>query len=67
MSLLLKKINDDLEFLKESLNIVRENPQFMANELLSNAIQKLDNGQFNEVRFVSVQKFDIYISGFEAL
>ena len=49
MSLLLKKINDDLEFLKESLNIVRENPQFMANELLSNAIQKLDNGQFNEV------------------
>lgn len=65
--MLLKKINDDLEFLKESLNIVRENPQFMANELLSNAIQKLDNGQFNEVRFVSVQKFDIYISGFEAL
>ena len=38
-----------LEYLKESLDIVRENPQFMANELLSTAIQKLDNGQFNEV------------------
>ena len=49
VSLLLKKINDDLEYLKESLDIVRENPQFMANELLSSAIQKLDGGQFNEV------------------
>ena len=49
VSLLLKKINDDLEYLKESLDIVRENPQFMANELLSSAIQKLDSGQFNEV------------------
>ena len=47
--MLLKKINDDLEYLKESLDIVRENPQFMANELLSSAIQKLDGGQFNEV------------------
>ena len=49
VSLLLKKINDDLEYLKESLDIVREKPQFMANELLSSAIQKLDSGQFNEV------------------
>ena len=49
VSLLLKKINDDLEYLKESLDIVRENPQYMANELLSSAIQKLDSGQFNEV------------------
>jgi hypothetical protein len=38
-----------LEYLKESLDIVRENPQYMANEFLSTAIQKLDSGQFNEV------------------
>jgi hypothetical protein len=49
VSLLLKKINEDLEYLKESLDIVRENPQYMANELLSTAIQKLDCGQFNQV------------------
>jgi len=49
VSLLLKKINEDLEYLKESLDIVRENPQYMANELLSAAIQKLDCGQFNQV------------------
>jgi hypothetical protein len=51
--LLLKKISEDLDYLKESLDIVRENPQYMANELLSNALQKLDSYKFEEVGFLS--------------
>ena len=39
--LLLKKINEDLAYLKKSIDIVRENPQYMANEFLSRALQKL--------------------------
>ena len=33
--ILIKKISQDLDDLKGSLNIVRENPQYMANEFLS--------------------------------
>jgi hypothetical protein len=47
--LLLKKISEDLDYLKESLDIVRENPQFMANEFLSISLQYLDNYNFDEV------------------
>jgi hypothetical protein len=45
----MKKISEDLDYLKESLDIVRETPQFMANELLSKALQCLDNYQFEQV------------------
>lgn len=48
--LLLKKINEDLAYLKKSIDIVRENPQYMANEFLSRALQKLQTYQFDEVR-----------------
>ena len=49
MPLLLKKISEDLDYLRDSLDIVRENPQFMANEHLSTALQNLDNYKFEEV------------------
>jgi hypothetical protein len=49
----LKKISEDLDYLRESLDIVRENPQFMANEFLSSALQKLDSYKFEEVLFLS--------------
>jgi hypothetical protein len=47
--LLLKKISEDLDYLKQSLDIVRENPQFMANEFLSISLQNLNNYNFDEV------------------
>ena len=47
--LLLKKMSDDLDYLKESLNIVRENAIFMAKHSLSLALQKLDEYKFEEV------------------
>jgi hypothetical protein len=46
---LLKKISDDLEYIKESIDVVRENPQYMASEFLSAALQKLDSYNFAEV------------------
>ena len=49
--LLLKKINEDLDYLKKSLDIVRETPQFMANEFLARAIQKLEIYQFDEAKY----------------
>lgn len=49
MPLLLKKISEDLEYLKKSLDIVRENPQFMANEFLSIALTKLESYDLEEV------------------
>ena len=51
MPLLLKKINEDLDYLKKSIDIVRETPQFMANELLARALQKLETYQFAEVSY----------------
>ena len=47
--LLLKKISDDLEHIKESIDIVRENPQYMAREFLSAALHKLNSYNFAEV------------------
>jgi hypothetical protein len=47
--LLLKKISEDLEYLKKSLDIVRENPQYMANEFLSIALTKLESYDLEEV------------------
>ena len=49
--LLLKKIAEDLEYLKKSLDIVRENPQFMANQFLSIGLQNLNSNVFEEVIF----------------
>ena len=45
-----KKINEDLDYLKKSIDIVRETPQYMANELLARALQKVKTYQFTEVR-----------------
>ena len=50
--LLLKKIAEDLEYLKKSLDIVRENPQFMANQFLSISLQNLNSNVFEEVIFL---------------
>lgn len=49
MPLLLKKISEDLEYLKKSLDIVRENPQYMANEFLAVALTKLNSYELEEV------------------
>ena len=48
--LLLKKISEDLDYLKKSMDIVRENPQFMANDFLSIALENLNSYKFKEVR-----------------
>ena len=56
--LLLKKIGEDLEYLKKSLDIVRENPQFMANQFLSIGLQHLNSNAFEEVRFITNIKID---------
>ena len=47
--LLLRKIGEDLEHLKKSLNIVRENPEYMAHQFVLIGIQNLINGVFEEV------------------
>ena len=47
--ILIKKISQDLEDLKGSLNIVRENPQYMANEFLSMAMQCLTEYNIQKV------------------
>jgi hypothetical protein len=65
----MKKISEDLDYLKASLDIVRENPQFMANELLSKSIQCLDSYKFEEVCMKIIvcniiTKFPIF-SGFQ--
>ena len=52
--LLMKKISEDLEYLKESIDIVRENPQCMANELLSKAMNCLDSYKFDEVCMMNI-------------
>jgi hypothetical protein len=52
--LLMKKISEDLDYLKESIDIVRENPQCMANELLSKAMDCLDNYKFDEVCMINI-------------
>ena len=44
----MKKIGEDLDYLKKSLDIVRENPQYMANEILSKAVTELDGYKFKE-------------------
>ena len=44
----MKKIREDLDYLKKSLDIVRENPQYMANEILSKALFELDSYKFKE-------------------
>lgn len=49
MPLLLKKIGEDLEHLKKSLHIVRENPEYMAKQFLSNGIQNMSSDVFEEV------------------
>lgn len=50
----MKKISEDLEYLKESIDIVRENPQCMANELLAKAINCVDNYKFDEVCMMNI-------------
>ena len=47
--ILIKKISQDLDDLKGSLNIVRENPQYMANEFLSMAMQCLTEYNIQKV------------------
>ena len=56
----MKKISEDLEYLKESIDIVRENPQCMANELLSKAMNCLDNYKFDEVCMMNILCTIIY-------
>ena len=58
MSLLMKKIGEDLDYLKKSLDIVRENPQYMANEILSKALLELDGYKFKEAQIFN---FKIYM------
>lgn len=65
--LLLKKISEDLAYLKASMDIVRENPQFMAYEFLSSSLQNLNNNNFDEVRIkyfllrLSIESFTRHI------
>ena len=47
--LLLKKISEDLDYLKESLDIVRETPQYMANEFLCTALQAVNEYNIQKV------------------
>lgn len=47
--LLLKKISDDLDYLRESLDIVRETPQYMANEFLCTALQAVNEYNIQKV------------------
>ena len=49
MPLLLKKISEDLDYLKESLDIVRETPQYMANEFLCTALQAVNEYNIQKV------------------
>ena len=60
MPLLLKKIAEDLDYLKESLNIVRENAQYMANEFLSIALQNLDSYNCEEVCIYILSNFKLF-------
>ena len=47
--LLMRKILDDLKSLKDSMEIVRLNPQFMATQYLASALEKLEKECSEEV------------------
>ena len=64
---MLKKIGEDLEYLKKSLDIVRENPQFMANQFLSIGLQHLNRNVFEEVRSTMKYKKKSILLFFKAL
>ena len=49
--ILIKNISQDLDALKGSLNIVRENPQYMSNEFPSMAMQYLTEYNIQKVSY----------------
>ena len=48
--LLLKKISEDLDHIKESLKVFMSSPLYMAHEQFSEAMQKLDDDELDEVK-----------------